>query len=398
MSRGLGPLAALFLRLGATSFGGPAAHVAMMEEEVVRRRGWMTRERFLDLVGASQLIPGPNSTELAIHIGYARAGWAGLLIAGSCFIAPALLIVWAVAWAYVQYGTLPAMEGVLAGIKPVVLAVVAQALWSLGRSALVSAMSLAIGVVALVAVLMGVHEIAVLAGAAALAGLDWRLTRGGNPWERGATLVAPVGAADALREAATAAGTTGAVAAGAAVSMLTASAFSLGKLFLSFLKAGSLLFGSGYVLLAFLRADFVTRTGWLTESQLLDAVAVGQFTPGPLFTTATFVGYVLGGNAGALLATIGIFLPAFAFVALTAPMLHRLRDVPAVRAVLGGLNAASLALVVAVAIPLARDAFVRPSVSVPLFLVAFVALHHWRVNSAWLVLGGAMVGLLAGAA
>lgn len=376
----LGEIAALFLRLGGTAFGGPAAHIALMEDEVVRRRQWLTREEFLDLVGASQLIPGPNSTELAIHIGYARAGWPGLLVAGACFILPAMAIVWLVAWGYVTYGALPQMGGVLAGVRPVVLAVVAQALWGFSRSALSSAMTLAVAVTAGVALVIGVHEFVVLVAAAAITVLDARMTRGGNLWERRIKSIAvPF---DFKMLATTAA-------------IPVAAAFSLGTLFLVFLKAGALLFGSGYVLLAFLRTDLVVRLGWLTESQLLDAIAVGQFTPGPVFTTATFVGYVLGGNAGALLATVGIFLPAFVFVALTAPVLARLRTNATLRAALDGLNAASLALMTVVCVPLAEQAFARPALAVPLFVTAFVALVHWRVNSVWLVLGGAVVGLLA---
>jgi chromate transporter len=391
----LGAIAALFLRLGATAFGGPAAHIALMEDEVVRRRQWLTRAEFLDLVGASQLIPGPNSTELAIHVGYARAGWPGLLVAGACFILPAMAIVWLVAWGYVAYGTLPQVGGLLAGVKPVVLAVVAQALWGFSRTALSSAMTLAVAVTAGVALVLGVHEFVVLVAAAAITVLDARLTRGGNLWERPTRMIAPPLVVE-VSSAGVAPGAKGLAVSAFAAAIPVAAAFSLGKLFLVFLKAGALLFGSGYVLLAFLRTDLVVRLGWLTESQLLDAIAVGQFTPGPVFTTATFVGYVLGGNAGALLATVGIFLPAFAFVALTAPVLARLRTDATLRAALDGLNAASLALMAVVCVPLAAQAFARPLLAVPLFLAAFVALVHWRVNSAWLVLGGAVVGLLAG--
>lgn len=388
-------IAALFLRLGATSFGGPAAHVAMMEDEVVQRRRWLSREEFLDLLGVSQMIPGPNSTELAMHVGYSRAGWPGLLVAGACFILPAMAIVWALAWAYVRFGTLPDVNAVLVGVKPVVLAVVAQALVSLARTALVSAMTLAIAGLSIVGVLLGAPEVVVLAIAAALAGLDWRLTRGGNPWERGAALWLPI---DSTLSGAAKMGTTnlsGAALALGGAGAAVAAIFSLGKLFLYFLKAGALLFGSGYVLFAFIRADFVTRTGWLTESQLFDAIAVGQFTPGPVFTTATFVGYLLGGHAGALVATIGIFLPAFVFVALSAPLLPRFKRAPGARAVLGGLNAASLALMAAVAAPLAAGAFTRPWLTIPLFLIALYLLVHRRVNSTWLVLGGGLMGWLA---
>ncbi len=406
-------LAGLFLRLGATSFGGPAAHVAMMEDEVVRRRQWLSREEFLDLVGASQLIPGPNSTELAIHIGYRRGGWPGLLIAGAAFILPAMAIVWAIAWAYVAYGALPAAGALLAGVKPVVLAVVAQALWGLGATALRSAVTLAVASAALLATLLGVHELLVLGIAALVTAIDARVTRGGNPWERRGALAPILATTDAmdaarpaLRLAAQAAerarellgdGRERAVAGGAALAgALGLGGVTLGKLFLVFLKAGGLLFGSGYVLLAFLRTDLVVRLGWLTEGQLLDAIAVGQFTPGPVFTTATFVGYVLAGHGGALLATLGIFLPAFVFVALTAPVLARLRTHAGLRAALDGLNAASLALMAAVTLPLAGDALARPRLGVPLFAASLLLLVRWRVNSAWLVLGGAAAGLAFG--
>ena len=392
-------LAALFLRLGATSFGGPAAHVAMMEDEVVRRRAWMSREEFLELVGASQLIPGPNSTELAIHVGYRRAGMPGLLVAGLCFIVPAVAIVWLVAWSYVTFGALPQVGSLLAGVKPVVLAVVVQALWGFARTALDSAITLAVAVTAGIAVALGAHELLVLLAAALLAVIDARVTRGGNLWERASRSVAPPvlvaqsgGTGGAIAGATT--GATAAASAGAAVGTAAIAAVSLGKLFLVFLKAGALLFGSGYVLLAFLRTDLVVRLGWLTESQLLDAIAVGQFTPGPVFTTATFVGYLVAGNAGAALATLGIFLPAFVFVALTAPVLARLRTNATLRAALSGLNAASLALMTVVCVPLAREAFARPLLAAAIFAVAFVALVRWRVNSAWLVLGGAIIGLV----
>ncbi|HEX5831013.1 MAG TPA: chromate efflux transporter, partial [Gemmatimonadaceae bacterium] len=282
-------LALVFLKLGTIAFGGPAVHVAMMEDEVVRRRGWLSRERFLDYVGASNLIPGPNSTELAIHIGRERAGWPGLVVAGTCFILPAFLIVWTIAWAYVRWGQLPRAQAVLYGVQPVVIAVVAQALWRLGRGAVTNWRLALLGAAAAGAVLAGVDELLVLL----LGGL----------------------AALALRHAPGAA-------AGAALPLLPAipaipavSAASPGALFLVFAKIGSVLFGSGYVLLAFLRSELVVGRGWLTERQLLDAVAVGQVTPGPVFTTATFVGYVLAGHAGAVAATAGIFLPAFAFVA-----------------------------------------------------------------------------------
>ncbi len=368
----LGELAWLFARLGFTTFGGPAAHIAMMEDEVVRRRGWMTRERLLDLIGAANLIPGPTSTELAIHIGHDRAGWPGLIVAGACFILPAVAIVLAIAWAYVRFGALPAVGGVLYGVKPVIIAVVAQALWGLGRSAVRSVWLGAVGLAALAASLAGTDELVVLAAAGAAVALGRASVRRMAPPAAG---WAPLSLAGA---------TTG-TAAGAAT------AVGLGPLFWVFLKIGAVLFGSGYVLLAFLRSDLVERLHWLTEAQLLDAVAVGQVTPGPVFTTATFVGYVLGGGGGAAVATLGIFLPAFVFVAISGPLVLRIRNSPSAGAVLDGVNVASLGLMAAVALELGRAAVV----DVPTAAIAAAgaaALIRYRLNSAWLVLGGAVVG------
>ena len=366
-------IARVFSRLGLISFGGPAAHVALMEEELVRRRRWLTRERFLDLLGAANLIPGPNSTELAIHIGYERAGWPGLIVAGACFIVPAAVIVAALAWGYVRYGSLPAIAGILAGVKPVVIAIVAQAVWNLGRGVLSSRSTLALGIACLIAAILGAHELAllVLAGATRWVLATWR-QRGDETTVRSLAVAA------------------GPPLLAAAVPV----AFSLGGLFLIFLKIGSVLFGSGYVLLAFLRADLVVRLGWLTERQLLDAVAVGQATPGPVFTTATFVGYLLGGTTGAVLATIGIFLPAFIFVAVSGPLLPRVRRSAGARAALDGVNVASLALMAAVTIQLARSALVGPA-GITLAVASAVALLRFRVSAAWLVLAGAVVGLVA---
>jgi chromate transporter len=362
-------LARVFLRLGAVSFGGPAAHVALMEEEIVRRRRWLTHDAFLDLLGAANLIPGPNSTELAIHVGYARAGWRGLLVAGACFIVPAALIVGALAWGYVRFGSLPAIGGILAGVKPVVIAVVVQAIWNLGRGVLSSRAAIVLGIACVIAVALGVHELAVLAAAGVVM---WMIVA----WRR------PGAGTRALGVAALPAFS----AAGAA-----SAAFSLGGLFLVFVKIGSVLFGSGYVLLAFLRADLVVRLGWLTERQLLDAVAVGQVTPGPVFTTATFVGYLLGGAPGAVVATIGIFLPAFVFVAASGPLLPVVRRSPGARAVLDGVNVASLALMAVVTLQLARSALVG-SVGITLAVASAVALIWFRVSAAWLVMVGALAG------
>ena len=370
-------LALLFLKLGATSFGGPAAHTAMMEEEVVRRRGWLSREEFLDLLGATNLIPGPNSTELAIHIGHRRAGGPGLLIAGVCFILPAALLVYAIAWMYVRYGALPEVAGLLYGSKPVIIAVVAQALYRLGLAALKTRWLALAGVLAAGLNLAGVSELVVLFGTAfAMMGGRWLARR------------KPDGCL-ALLPLAPLASFTGWAGAGAA-----AAPSGLGALFLFFLKVGSVLFGSGYVLLAFLRADLVERWHWLTENQLLDAIAVGQFTPGPVFTTATFIGYVLHGTSGALLATLGIFLPAFFFVAISGPLVPRLRASPLAGAFLDALNVASLALMAVVTWRLGQAALVD-GFTLALALAAAALLLRYKVNSAWLVLGGALLGFLA---
>jgi chromate transporter len=355
------------------SFGGPAVHVALMEEEIVRRRRWLTRDAFLDLLGAANLIPGPNSTELAIHVGFARAGWPGLLVAGACFIVPAALIVGALGWGYVRFGSLPAIAGILAGVKPVVIAIVIQAIWNLGRGVLSSRRAVALGLACVIAVVLGVHELAVLgaAGAVMWTVVSWRRPNVGD--RRGASSVVALSAL--------------------AVAPAAPTAFSTGGLFLVFLKIGSVLFGSGYVLLAFLRADLVVRLGWLTERQLLDAVAVGQVTPGPVFTTATFVGYLLGGPSGAVVATIGIFLPAFIFVAASGPLLPIVRRSPGARAVLDGVNVASLALMAVVTMQLARSALAGPT-GFALALASAVALVRFQVSAAWLVPAGALVGFL----
>jgi chromate transporter len=359
----LAEVAWVFFRLGVTGFGGPAAHIALMEDELVRRRAWVTRERFLELMGAANLLPGPNSTEMAIHLGLARAGAAGLVVAGVCFIVPAALLTSALAWAYVRWGRLPATAAILYGIKPVILAVVAQALFGLGRTALQTLPLVAIAVASTVAVALGAHELAVLAGAGALAALAAR-----KPGPIAPVLIPLVAPA-------------------------VVSAPTLLGIFGFFLKIGSVLYGSGYVLLAFLRADLVERWHWLTEAQLLDAVAAGQITPGPLFSTATFVGYLLGGGPGAALATLGIFLPAFVFVAVSGPLLRRIRGSPAARAFLDGVIAASLALMAWVALELGRATFVD-GWTAGLALVSLALLLRFRVGSAWLVVGGALAGWL----
>ena len=368
----LGELALVFLKLGTIAFGGPAAHIAMMEDEVVRRRHWMTRDEFLDLLGAANLIPGPNSTELAIHVGHRQRGWLGLLIAGVCFILPAMLIVTAFAWAYVRYGSLPEVAGILYGVKPVIIVIVLQALWSLGKTAIKTKFLAAIGLAGVALTWLGVHELLILAGAGLVVVLATAFAQGNDRRLHSVGFVSQF--AFLLQSTATA-----------------TTAFGLLPLFLFFLKVGAVLYGSGYVLLAFIRADLVERWHWLTESQLLDAIAVGQITPGPVFTTATFIGYVLGGYQGALVATVGIFLPAFCFVALSGPLVPRLRRSPAAGAFLDGVNVAALSLMMVVTYQLARASLV----DIKTLLIGVTSgflLFRFRVNSAWLVLGGAIVG------
>jgi len=367
----------LALRLGFTAFGGPAAHIALLHDEVVKRRRWLTDEHFLDLLGATNLIPGPNSTEMVIHAGHVRAGWRGLIAAGVGFILPAASIVLALAWAYERYGTTPAAEWLLYGLKPVIIAVVAQALWNLGRTALKTPLLAVVGAAALALYLLGGNELLLLFGGGAVA-LAARLARGpglagtGTGSAKALLPWLPLPLAGVLASA--------------------AAAVDLKLLFLIFLKIGSVLYGSGYVLLAFLRNDFVVRLGWLTDQQLLDAVAIGQFTPGPVFTTATFIGYVLGGVWGAVLATVGIFLPSFIFVAAVNPLIPRLRQSPVLGAVLDGVNAAALGLMAAVTLALGRAALVD-GVTVLLALAAAVLLVRYKVNSTWLVLGGGAFAL-----
>jgi chromate transporter len=364
-------LAQLFLKLGTVAFGGPPAHIAMMEDEVVSRRGWLSREQFLDFLGAANLIPGPTSTEMAIHVGRARAGWPGLVVAGVSFILPASVMVAGLAWAYVRFGSLPQVTGVLYGVKPIVIALIVQAIFKLGKSAVKSVELAAVGAFAVLATVLGLDQLAVLAGGGILTGLIY-WSRSSKQTSHGAALLT---------------GGAGMAAAGANL----AAPFSLTALFLVFLKIGAILFGGGYVLVALIRSNLVARLGWISERQLLDAVAMGQVTPGPLSTTATFIGYLLAGFPGAVLATIAIFLPAFFFVAISGPLVPRLRRSPLAGAVLDGVNVAALALIAVVAWQLFRLAVVD-STTLALAGLSFLLLIRYRVNSVWLVLGGAVIG------
>ncbi len=368
-------LALLFFRLGATAFGGPAVHLAMMRDEVVTRRRWLSEQHFLDLLGATNLIPGPSSTEMAIHIGFERRRFAGLAVAGLAFIVPAMAITGACGFAYVRFGTLPAASWLLYGVKPAILAVVVQAIWSLSPRAARSTWLRVCGVLSAALVALGASELGVLLGAGVAS-----------------VVVAKAFAKPAARGPAGALGLVPLATAGAAAGVAAAaSAITLPHLFWVFFKTGSVLFGSGYVLLAFLRADLVERLGWLTEAQLIDAIAVGQVTPGPVFTTATFIGYVLAGPGGAAIATAGIFLPAFFFVALSGPLVPRLRASPSAAAFLDGVNVASLALMAVVTAQLGRAALVDAP-TIVLGVLAAGLLVRFRVSSTWLLGGGAAAG------
>ena len=357
-----------------TAFGGPAAHIAMMRDEIVDRRRWMTDSEFLDLLGATNLIPGPNSTEMAIHVGYKRGGLPGLLAAGVCFIVPACLIVTLIAWGYARYGETPQITWLTYGISPVIIAIVLQAVWKLARSVTGGLTSTVIGLVVTALAISGVNELALLAGGGVVA-LAARLT--GRASVTSVLTVLAMVAATTVSAATLAATTTVPV--------------TLTRLTLFFLKVGSILFGSGYVLLAFLRADLTERWSWLTEQQLIDAVTVGQVTPGPVFTTATFIGFLLGGWLGALLATIAIFAPGFVFVAVTHPLIGRLRASSVASALVDGVAAASLGLMVAVTWHLGRAAVVDVPTAI-LLIGSGAVLAVWRPNSTWLIIGGAITG------
>ena len=364
-------LAASFLKLGSIAFGGPAAHIALIEQEVVTRRGWVTQQEFLDFLGLSNLIPGPNSTEIAIYIGRQRRGWAGLLVAGLSFILPSSLMVAALAWAYVKYGALPQIAGVLYGVKPVVIAVIAQAVFRLGKTALKSAWLISLCVAATVAAALGVNGLLIFAIVGCVTALAFQI-RSKKPIGRSAVMLAGAGS----------------------VATTAAAPFSLKALFLVFLKIGAILFGGGYVLLAFLRSNLVQGLGWISERQLLDAIAMGQVTPGPISTAATFLGYILGGFPGAVVATVAIFLPAFVLVAITGPFVPQLRRSPLAAAVLDGINVAALAVIVVVAWQLGRSAVVD-RITLAIALLSGFALIRYRLNSAWLVLVGAAAGMLS---
>lgn len=384
-------LAALFLKLGTISFGGPAAHIALMETEIVRKRQWLTRQQFLDMLGAANLIPGPTSTEMAINVGFVRAGWLGLCVAGASFILPAAVISGAFAWAYVRFGALTQAVSVLGGIKATVIAVIAIAIWRLGKTAVKSAGLAVLGGLALAAFFLGLNPLAILFGGGLLGMLAQRAS---TLRAAGALLVAPMSsrvfpasAFGGLRAFGIAVVVSGAAA------VARPSVYTIG---LFFLKVGAVLYGGGYVLLAFLEQGLVHQHAWLTHRQLLDSVAIGQFTPGPVLSTATFIGYILGGVPGAAVATVAIFLPSFFYVALLAPVLFRLRQSAWMAAFLDSVNVCAVALMSGVTFRLAADAL-RGWPSWGIAVISLAVLLRWKVSPAWVVLGGGIVGLVLAA-
>lgn len=366
-------LALLFLRLGITAFGGPPAHIAMMHDEVVHRRKWLDEQQFLDLMGATNLIPGPNSTQMALHMGYSRAGWKGMLVTGSCFILPAALMVLILTWLYVHYGTTTYAETLFYGIKPVIIAIVLQALYMLGRKAVKGVLTSLVAIAVVAGYFYGINEILLIF----LGGVVVMLLRNYNRFSgtRMFSFIAPL--------------------IGINLVALQAKEVALSTLFLTFFKIGAVLYGSGYVLLAFLEADFVNTLGWITSQQLIDVVAIGQVTPGPLLTTATSIGYLVAGLQGAIIATVAIFLPSFFFVPMVNTVVPKLRKSLLAGAALDGVNAASLGLMAAVTIQLARVSLIDP-LTIIIAVLSAGALFFLRINSTWLIAGGGIVGLLYG--
>jgi chromate transporter len=368
-------VAPLFLKLGTFSFGGPAVYIALMHYEAVRRRHWIDEQRFLDLVGATNLIPGPNAAEMAIHLGLIRAGWSGLIASGALFILPGVAATLFVAWAYVTYGSIAEVVWVLYGVKPVVIGIVIEALWKLGRKGIKGPTTATVGIGIVALYLLGFNEIALLFGGAAVV----LLVHGGRHClKHGLAAVAPIPVLFQIP---------------LTTFYTSVIPFSQTTLFLSFLKIGSVLFGSGYVLLAFLRSEFVVRLGWLTNQQVLDAVVAGQITPGPVFSSATFVGYLVGGWPSALLATLGIFLPSFLFVGLLSRILPFVRKSPWAAAFLDGVNAASLGLMAGVTVQLGQTAIID-IFTIVLLLVTLFVIFRLKVNPIWLIISGGLLGAI----
>lgn len=357
-------IAQLFFKLGCIAFGGPAAHIAMMEDEVVKKRKWMNKEHFLDLIGATNLIPGPNSTEMTMHCGYERGGWKGLFVAGFCFIFPAVVITGIFACLYVEYGHLPNVEPFIYGIKPAVIAIIIMAAYRLSKKAVKNVPLAILGFAVFVACLFGLNEFVALFGSGIIGLLVYYITKR----ENGALVLAPF-------------------------VLFELSKIGSLKIFLTFLKIGAILYGSGYVLFAFLNTELV-ETGWLTSQELIDAVAVGQFTPGPVLSTATFIGWQMNGVSGALAATIGIFLPSFLFVLILNPLIKKMRSSKPVGAVLDAVNVAAVALIIAVCVEMGKATLVGWRTTVIAILSLIMVFVFRKLNSAFIVLGSAVLGYL----
>tara|TARA_R110002073_G_scaffold8207_5_gene45801 strand:- start:13861 stop:14982 length:1122 start_codon:yes stop_codon:yes gene_type:complete len=360
-------IAKLFFKLGSIGFGGPAAHIAMMEDEVVRKRKWMTQEHFLDLIGATNLIPGPNSTEMTMHCGHERGGWKGLFVAGFSFILPAVIITSVFAWLYLEYGQLPKVEPFIYGIKPAVIAIIVMAAFRLGKKAIKTTELVVLGIIALVVNLLGVNEIITLFGTGLLGFLLYYVKKNTNRMHSFIPLLL-LQLGDPLK---------------------------LGtlKIFLTFLKIGAILYGSGYVLFAFLDSELVAN-GWLTRQALIDAVAIGQITPGPVLSTATFIGWQMNGVVGALVATLGIFLPSFLFVLLLNPLIPKMRKSKIISAILNAVNVAAVALIIAVCVEMGKDTLIDWRTIVITITSLITVFVFKKVNSAFIVLGGSVLGYL----
>ena len=367
-------VALLFFRLGATSFGGPAAYIAIMQRETVRKRGWVDDQRFLDMLGVTNLIPGPNATEMALYLGLIRAGWLGYIASGLLFILPGMLATLGLAWVYVTYGSLPQISWVLYGVKPVVVAIIIQALWDLGRKGVKDVLTAIVGVGAITLYFIGFNEIALLFTGAGVVLLVHSIRR---MFKSGFSVLALLPMV------------------GLQLPKLSTGGipFSQTRLFLTFLKIGAVIYGSGYVLYAFFNSEFVVRLGWLNHQQLLDAIAVGQITPGPVASSATFVGYLMGGWPSALLASLAFFLPSFFFVALISWVIPLLRKKWWSGAFLDGVNVAALGLMVGVTWVLGQSAIID-WFSVVLVVVSLILVFRFKVNSAWLILGGGLMGIV----
>lgn len=370
MPNALLDVAKLFLKLGFTAFGGPAAHIAMMQDEVVNKRKWLNEQEFLDLIGATNLIPGPNSTEMAIHIGKKRAGWPGLMIAGLCFIIPAVIITYIFAWMYKLYGHLPEMQPYIYGIKPAIIAIILSAVYPLAKRSLKSISLVIIGLLVLIASLSGIYEIYLMFGAGFFAVIFSDFVPGSTDRFHTKIVLPILQIPGSL--------------------MMTISNM---KLFWTFIKIGSILYGSGYVLFAFLDTELVS-TGLLSRQTLIDAIAVGQFTPGPVFSSVTFIGYQMNGWSGAIIATIGIFLPAFVFVALLDPLLKKMRSSARLSIFLDAVNVASVAIILSVCLSMGQEIMTDWRTLFIALISLFITFGYRKINSIWVVLGGSILGYL----